>query len=92
MDGQLEEFPGISFSDIDSSWDNNKKVLSYKWLQPYHPTADNWEEIKHVHEMEKLTLMLRLYLLYVVSSSMQAANQLWGYLPSNASWRQGFHF
>ena len=44
-----------------------KKAITRKWLQADPPTIDNWLEIiKEIHEMERLTLLLRLeYDLYI---------------------------
>lgn len=38
-----------------------KKTITRKWLQRDPPTVDNWTEmIKEIHEMERLTLLIRL--------------------------------
>ena len=38
-----------------------KKAITCKWLQTDSPTVDNWLDIiKEIHEMERLTFLLRL--------------------------------
>ena len=38
-----------------------KKAITRKWLQSSPPAVDNWKEIiKEIHEMERLTFLLRL--------------------------------
>ena len=38
-----------------------KKAITRKWLQTDSPTVDNWLDIiKEIHEMERLTFLLRL--------------------------------
>lgn len=46
----------------------SKKAIAHKWLQIDPPTIDDWLEImKELHEMERLTFLMRLkYDLYIV--------------------------
>ena len=54
----MKIIPAIPSENINC---RSKKAITGKWLQADPPTLDNWLEIiKGIHEMERLTFLLRL--------------------------------